>query len=249
VRWRGTTLVLLALNVVLLGVVWRQHRLLAAREQSSAAAAQASSSSGPAIAGGRSPGGGENSTQAPPENLLSSAPTNRPNFDWHQVESDDYHTYIRNLRSIGCPEQTIRDIVSADVVSAFASRRQEALSNLYSDFKYWDANPSNQVNAVEIQRRRHAVDVEMNATLQDLLGQEFVPPDDSLAWKQSELGLQLAFLPPDVRTKRKSFCSNTRAPIRPRMRCPTATPAPEIPRNTSKSWPISPRNGPRSPPY
>src|SRR5436189_12329 len=39
----------------------------------------------------------------------------RMNFTWHEVESDDYVTYIKNLREIGCPRQTIRDIIVADV--------------------------------------------------------------------------------------------------------------------------------------
>ena len=45
-------------------------------------------------------------------------------FNWSQVESSDYNAYIANMRSIGCPEQTIRDIVTADVDSLYASRRQ-----------------------------------------------------------------------------------------------------------------------------
>ena len=36
-------------------------------------------------------------------------------FDWNAVESDDYKKYIANLRAIGCPEETIRDIITADV--------------------------------------------------------------------------------------------------------------------------------------
>ena len=32
--------------------------------------------------------------------------------------------YIANLRSIGCPEQTIHDIIAADLDSVYASRRQ-----------------------------------------------------------------------------------------------------------------------------
>ena len=36
-------------------------------------------------------------------------------FSWREVESADYATYIANLRDIGCPEQTIRDIIIADV--------------------------------------------------------------------------------------------------------------------------------------
>jgi len=35
-------------------------------------------------------------------------------FSWQQLESPDYQTYVANLRDIGCPEQTIRDIIIAD---------------------------------------------------------------------------------------------------------------------------------------
>ena len=45
-------------------------------------------------------------------------------FHWSQIESADYRTYIANLRAIGCPEQTIRDIITADVDSLYAARRQ-----------------------------------------------------------------------------------------------------------------------------
>src|SRR4051812_22680940 len=44
----------------------------------------------------------------------------RQNFTWHEVESGDYGTYIANLRTIGCPEQTIRDIIVADVDLLYA---------------------------------------------------------------------------------------------------------------------------------
>ena len=47
-------------------------------------------------------------------------------FHWSRLESADYHTYISNLRGIGCPEQTIRDIIAADVDSAvYAPRREQ----------------------------------------------------------------------------------------------------------------------------
>jgi len=200
-RLPKSTVALFALNLVLLAVIWRQRSLLAGRAESSAAG-QVSSSSGPALASARFADSENPSGQAfKPRGMPSDASAIRATFDWRQIESDDYRTYIHNLRSVGCPEQTIRDIVSADVVNAFAARRQEAISNLYGNFKYWDSNPSNQVSAAELQRRRHAVDAEMNATLQDLLGQNYIPPDDSRAWTASELDQQLGFLTPDVRDK------------------------------------------------
>ena len=44
-------------------------------------------------------------------------------LSWADIESPDYPTYIRNLRNIGCPEPTIRDIVVADVNELFSRRR------------------------------------------------------------------------------------------------------------------------------
>src|SRR5438045_4083586 len=44
-------------------------------------------------------------------------------LSWSHVESPDYAVYIANLRSIGCPEQTIRDIIIADVNALYARRK------------------------------------------------------------------------------------------------------------------------------
>jgi len=43
-------------------------------------------------------------------------------FHWSQLESSQYHHYVANLHAIGCPEQTVRDIITADVNSLFAPR-------------------------------------------------------------------------------------------------------------------------------
>lgn len=47
-------------------------------------------------------------------------------FRWKQLESEsDYRIYIRNLRNIGCPEQTVRDIVAGNVDRAFVAERRQ----------------------------------------------------------------------------------------------------------------------------
>ncbi len=63
--------------------------------------------------------------------LLPAAPAvtkheNIPQFDWRQVESSDYGAYIKNLRAIGCPEQTVRDIVVADINALFDGKEKTA---------------------------------------------------------------------------------------------------------------------------
>jgi hypothetical protein len=70
-------------------------------------------------------------------------------FDWRQVESPDYKEYIANLRAIGCPEKTIKEIVTADVKDLFAARR--AAITRTNHYEYWRATP---VNRSEEQRQQ-----------------------------------------------------------------------------------------------
>jgi hypothetical protein len=55
-------------------------------------------------------------------------------FNWRTVESDDYRQYVANLRAIGCPEKTIRDIIMADVTELFRERARQSPGNR---FEYW----------------------------------------------------------------------------------------------------------------
>lgn len=55
------------------------------------------------------------------------APKSEP-FRWSHLESTDYPTYVANLRGVGCPEQTIRDIVTADVDAAIYAPKREELT-------------------------------------------------------------------------------------------------------------------------
>ena len=48
-------------------------------------------------------------------------------FSWREVESADYPAYIINLRGIGCPEQTVRDIIVADVNQLYFKKRMDAM--------------------------------------------------------------------------------------------------------------------------
>jgi hypothetical protein len=79
------------------------------------------------------------STPAPVPAPLQAQPA-KPvqSFDWRLVESEDYKKYIANLRSIGCPEETIRDIISADVKKLFDARKR-TLNASTNKFEYWKA--------------------------------------------------------------------------------------------------------------
>ena len=47
-------------------------------------------------------------------------------WHWNQlVNPNDYHVFVNNLRSIGCPEPTLHDIVTGDANRAFAFKRHQ----------------------------------------------------------------------------------------------------------------------------
>ncbi len=65
-----------------------------------------------------------------PETPPTLQPASPQPFRWSQLESSNYPTYIANLRGIGCPELTVREIITADVADLFAPRRDPLLAKL-----------------------------------------------------------------------------------------------------------------------
>ena len=93
-------------------------------------------------------------------------------FDWRMVESDDYKKYIANLRAIGCPEETIRDIIIADVNKLFESRRR-ALTTSTNKFQYWKAgNIFGDMMDPDRMEKNQELTKEKRALLKELLGVE-----------------------------------------------------------------------------
>lgn len=91
-------------------------------------------------------------------------------LSWSHVESPDYPTYIANLRSIGCPEQTIRDIIIADVNALYAKRR--ATEILTPQQEWWRSEPNPQVVKLAAEKTV-ALDKERRALLTKLLGPDW----------------------------------------------------------------------------
>ncbi len=68
---------------------------------------------------------GRSAPRPPPSAVPAqlAAPATPVAFRWSQLEAGDYPTYMRNLRAVGCPEETIRDIITADIDSQYAELR------------------------------------------------------------------------------------------------------------------------------
>jgi len=143
-RWRFLALCSLGVNIVLVAI-W-----LAARPR--ATDAQVSAGAG---------------TLTSDAQLKTNLVVRRQFFSWHEVESPDYPSYIANLREIGCPEQTIRDIIIADVNALYSRRR--ATEVLTSEQQWWRAEPDPAV-VQAANEKASALEEERRNLLTGLLG-------------------------------------------------------------------------------
>jgi hypothetical protein len=128
----------------------------------------------------------------------SSATNSR--VDWRAVESDDYKKYIANLRSIGCPEETIRDIITADVNKLFESRRK-AIFGSTNKFEYWKSGNmfAGMFDETKIEKSKQ-LNEEKRALLKALLGTD-VPEKPDMLMGMNPFDNVLDFLPESSRTQ------------------------------------------------
>ena len=136
-RWRLVALVSVGVNIALAAVWLTSTRSWSAKDSAIAAALG----------------------QPPPVQIRTNIVARRQLFSWQDLESGDYAIYVANLRDIGCPEQTIHDIIIADVNALYARKR--ATEVVTADQQWWrnDADPrvveaaAQKIRALEEERR------------------------------------------------------------------------------------------------
>src|SRR5258706_11896034 len=144
-RWRLLMLVSLGVNVGLAALwLFSRHR---------AAVGPSGTSEGP---------GRDTANQR-----RTSVVVRRQFFTWREVESADYPEYVANLRDIGCPEQTVRDIIIADVNALYARRRATEL--VTADQQWWRSEPDTNIVQAAAEKAR-ALEDERKGLLARLLG-------------------------------------------------------------------------------
>lgn len=89
------------------------------------------------------------------------------NFTWDALESTNYVVFIKNLRAVGCPEQTIRDIISSEVNRLYAHRRLEEV--VYPNYEWWHWQPDPAI-VQEATDKLQALETERRGVLTSLLG-------------------------------------------------------------------------------
>ncbi|HTD65881.1 MAG TPA: LysM domain-containing protein [Candidatus Limnocylindria bacterium] len=132
-------------------------------------------------------------------------------FAWQEVESPDYVVYVENLRLLGMPATTVRDIIVADVEQLFAKRQREEAAK--QDIEWWRSTPSYEAESNAL-ARTHDIDAERIELLTKLLG-----PDWNKGRAQNEssplalAGPVLGNLPEDVKTNVLDIASRSQARV------------------------------------
>ena len=129
-------------------------------------------------------------------------------FHWSQIEDADYETYVENLRRIGCPEETIRDLVKQDLDKLYDQRKADILSKAPARKEYWKTgNPSALSQPSGATRSQLAqLDREKNEVLGDLFGQQGVaainrPSPLARARSQAKSGYAMDFIPEETKAQ------------------------------------------------
>lgn len=91
-------------------------------------------------------------------------------FAWKEIESKDFQVYIANLRKIGCPELTIRDIIVAEINQLYAHKR--ATEVLTADQQWWKLERDPAINRASMEKMA-ALEQERRAMLAQLLGPDW----------------------------------------------------------------------------
>ena len=97
-------------------------------------------------------------------------------FNFEQIESSDYQTYIKSLRAVGCPEDKVRYIIMADINELFAKKRKDvAITN---DSKWWKAQTDIMI-ANALQQKGRELEEERRSMIERLLGSDALENEKS----------------------------------------------------------------------
>ncbi len=121
-------------------------------------------------------------------------------FQWSQLESEDYRAYINRLRSIGCPEETIRDIVIADLEKLMAPQVQQ-VEGPHEPLKYWQPKVRERtVDTLEKLGQKQEIDFHKREVVRELLGIDLAAERSRVKGEHDFYEERLGFLDPEKQT-------------------------------------------------
>lgn len=113
--------------------------------------------------------------------------TNWAKLDWRGIESEDYVKYIANLRAAGCPEETIRDLIIADVNKLYAAK-WKMLHPVEQQWKYWEAESKRDRKDERKSEERRELEKERDELIRSLLDVNLKAEMAKYSWDQEKAG-------------------------------------------------------------
>ncbi|PYJ08287.1 MAG: hypothetical protein DME25_01940 [Verrucomicrobia bacterium] len=138
-----------------------------------------------------------------PTRLLEKVGVVTNQFRWAQLESEDYKVYIARLRSIGCPEPTIRDIIIADLDKLLAPEITEATGRR-KELKYWHPEEEEMLNDVDprqLFRKEREIDKRKREIIRELIQADLARERMKASGEVDYYERRLSFLPENRRTQ------------------------------------------------
>ena len=98
-------------------------------------------------------------------------------FHWSEIESTNYAEYIAGLRSVGCPEKTVRDIVLPEIEEYFDRRK---LALMFNQGTFWMAGRQRRTAERERDAQIKQLRKDEELMIEKLLGIDWVPQEEAL---------------------------------------------------------------------
>jgi hypothetical protein len=124
-------------------------------------------------------------------------------FRWNQIASEDLKIYRDNLRAIGCPELTVREIIRAVINERFGLRRRGILASFQN--RYWDMVMHRELTGrqkfsrTEWGQALESLKAERLQLITDVLGQDALITETERQARRAELEKQRSWLSPEKR--------------------------------------------------
>ncbi len=111
-------------------------------------------------------------------------------FDWSQLESADYPTYMANLRAVRCPEQTVFNIIFADIEKLYDEKKKQLSKKPQ---KFWRTRDESR--QLELEQAEYLLKKEKRQLIKTLLNSDLDWETVNEWYRSSQMGMLLGFLP------------------------------------------------------
>lgn len=131
---------------------------------------------------------------------------------WEDIGKDDLKQLVASLRAVGCPEETVRDIILAEVNRIYQAKNRAAYPEIYGDRPYWQVEKrdvESQKRSRERSKQMQQLQNEKSELLVELLGvdpEKLMREEDGISDAYSSWAeRKLAFLPEAKRAEALKF--------------------------------------------